>query len=63
MVQADHEVAYELRKAFEKFVELRKELRNRGFTVEHPYNVRTVPHYFEQDFDAIKINKTTLVTY
>ena len=63
--QADHEVAYELRKAFDKFVELRVEMRSRGFTVEHvqDYGRTNIPKPWCQNFDAIEIKKSTTVTY
>ena len=63
MPQADHEVAYELRKAFDKFVELRKELRNRGFNVSHPANYDRASWYLSEDFDQLEIKKLTVVTY
>ncbi len=65
MPQADHEVAYELRKAFDKFVELRKELRNRGFVVAfaHDFNPHNVHRPFTENLDVLEIKKTTTVTY
>jgi hypothetical protein len=65
MPQADHEVAYELRKAFDKFVELRKELRSRGFNVGFAldFNPRNVHRPFTENPDVLEIKKTTTVTY
>lgn len=68
MQQADHEVAYELRKAFDKFKALRQEMRSRGFRVQHPMK-RLDPilpgsfHNYRDDEDNIEIHKSTTVTY
>ena len=63
--QADHEVAYELRKTFEKFVELCKELRSRGFSVGFAteYNLRNIHRPYIENLDVLEIKKTTTVTY
>lgn len=68
MQQADHEVAYELRKAFDKFKALREEMRSRGFRVHHPQKrinlgIPGVYGGYEDDEDNIEIHKSTTVTY
>jgi hypothetical protein len=65
MSQADHEVAYELRKAFDKFVELRKELRSRGFYVGFAmeYSTSIITRPYTENPDVLEIKKTTTLTY
>lgn len=62
MQQADHEVAYELRKTFDKFKALRQEMRSRGFTVIQPMR-QIHPGISVVNEDDLHIYKSTTVTY